>query len=986
MAPLTWRNVDGPSFSGSNDMWKVAASLMNSGIESARNGLKDFRDITRDEQSAALMQQVAAAGNDPAAIQAALAGANPAYLSEDAIKFANNQPGVFLDRTGKQLANEGQTTTNRYNSQGIDIRAYDFGRKQTEDQRADANLAARPQALADAQTLWADMNSNDPAVRSSAMARQGDFLKTNGAALGINDAAGFNTFMQNGMRYQDQQILTDTNRLGYAKTLDDAITNNDAKSIMGGALSLYGNPDKAIAVISGDPRIDPTTKAETIKQLTAYKAAVPGKTAADSVLDNSTLFPGAKPAQSVLPGYDPAKAPPARRSNVDNVLQGLVDKTEGAGRYDTLYGHAQDKGPLAGVDVSKMTIGDLKQFAARDGAYGQTQTAKLGYLATPMGRYQIVGQTLQATAKKLGLGDDVVFTPEVQDAMFNKIASDAISGPKTMEGKMAALRGQWEGFKNVSDAQLSAAITAYQNGSPLDLNNLQRGEVTGLYSGQNTVAAQQDYNAYLAQNPAAALLGDYPNNPAADPRKVADASQLLLNSAAPSNTTLDTSTTNVTAPVAADRKVDAATLLAQQAATGVTPADDTAAQTLARDAAAQTDSNNAALNAGLSQTTETPPAKTEDLSKDVQIAGNITVPGIKDSDTNFGRFANDREAEVKRAREYIANQMPNPGSDMLSSAWDYFTADQPTSKANSELRAQQDKAQDWYRSDVAQKYFSENPSQLLVAKENPLKFAQEFGKTPTQAAYANPAQTQETSSTPKTPEQEQQAQITMAQTRTRALNNAETIDQMFSAVNNTAALNQTNQQYQSIADAVQKKEFAGESAAETAARLTSKGGKDGTGSGVLSEYKHSEVTSAIQKIRDRLGVSPAIAGALLLETGNYDQGFLGWGQGYDVRDMDKVEALWRNYQRTANASNGISALTNSDLTKYQQTQVANLQKQVTDAEATLKAAIADPNTDPAKVALYQQQLAQLPLRTKELLNNIMGSGALNNNLVTKPTR
>lgn len=962
MAPLTWRNVNGPSFSGSNDMWKVAASLMNSGIESARNGLKDFRDITKEEQSAALMAKVAAAGNDPAAIQAALAGANPAYLDPAAIKFANYQPGVFLDRAGKQLSNEGQGITNRYNSQGIDIRAYDFGRKQVEDQRMDANLAARPNALAEGQKLWADMNSQDPAIRSAALARQGDFLKTNGAALGINDAAGFNTFMQNGMRYQDQQILTDTNRLGYAKTLDDAITNNDAKSIMGGALSLYGNPDKAIAVISGDPRIDPTTKAETIKQLNAYKAAVPGKSAADSVLDNSTLFPGAKPAQSVLPGYDPAKAPPARRSNVGNVLQGLVDRTEGAGRYDTLYGHAQDKGPLAGVDVSKMTIGDLKRFAAKDGAYGQTQTAKLGYLATPMGRYQIVGQTLQATAKKLGLGDDVVFTPEVQDAMFNKIASDAISGPKTMEGKMAALRGQWEGFKNVSDAQLSAAITAYQNGSPLDLNNLQRGQVTGLYSGDPVIDAQRQYQAAQAQNPAV------------NPTAVKAAQDQLLGgmpNQLPNQTAGQTSL-NVQAPVAAGKSVDASTLLAQQAAndTSVKPtvAADPAAQLIA-DASTQTASNNAALDAGLSQT-----PKTEDLSKDVKVDDQITIPGINDSRTGFDRdIRNNRQVAVNRAIEKIRMKTlgsgGSPGANALNSTWDYFFSDQKTADANAADRQKGSDANAWYQSDAAKTYFQNNPSQLKAALADPVGFANTVGKTATQQQQeARPATTTTTAN------------------RTRALNNAETVDQMFSAVNNTAALNQTNQQYQSIADAIQKKEFAGESAAETAARLTAKAGKDGAAGGVLAEYKHSEVTSAIQKIRNRLGVSPAIAGALLLETGNYYKGFLGFGEGYNVRDMDKVETLWKNYQRTANAANGIASLTASDLTKYQTTQVANLQKQVTEAQATLKAAIADPNVDPAKKALYEQQLAQLPERTRALLNNIVASGAVNNNLATKPAR
>ena len=74
MAPLTWRNVDAPSFSGPNEIWKLAATLMNQGFDSARRGINDFRDITTEEQSAALMQQVIGAGNDPAAIQAAVAG------------------------------------------------------------------------------------------------------------------------------------------------------------------------------------------------------------------------------------------------------------------------------------------------------------------------------------------------------------------------------------------------------------------------------------------------------------------------------------------------------------------------------------------------------------------------------------------------------------------------------------------------------------------------------------------------------------------------------------------------------------------------------------------------------------------------------------------------------------------------------------------------------------------------------------------------
>jgi hypothetical protein len=111
-----------------------------------------------------------------------------------------------------------------------------------------------------------------------------------------------------------------------------------------------------------------------------------------------------------------------------------------------------------------MTIGALKQFSSSDGQYGRAQKARLGYLATPMGRYQIVGSTLAATAKEMGLPDNTVFTPDVQNAMFNHLVDKRISGPRTMQGKIDGLRAEWEGFKHVSDAQLSQAITAYENG------------------------------------------------------------------------------------------------------------------------------------------------------------------------------------------------------------------------------------------------------------------------------------------------------------------------------------------------------------------------------------------------------------------------------------------------------------------------------------------------------------------------------------------
>lgn len=117
MAPLTWRNVDSPSFASANQLYSLSAELMNRGFNSASRGLDKFREITTDEQSARLMQDVMAAGNDPAAIQQAATRSNSAFLSPEALRFANAQPGVLLGRQQAQ-ANLGltglQTEASRY--------------------------------------------------------------------------------------------------------------------------------------------------------------------------------------------------------------------------------------------------------------------------------------------------------------------------------------------------------------------------------------------------------------------------------------------------------------------------------------------------------------------------------------------------------------------------------------------------------------------------------------------------------------------------------------------------------------------------------------------------------------------------------------------------------------------------------------------------------------------------------------------------------
>lgn len=152
-------------------------------------------------------------------------------------------------------------------------------------------------------------------------------------------------------------------------------------------------------------------------------------------------------------------------------LLGLLRQHEGAGNPSTLFGHSQRSGgPFAGVDVSKMTIGQLRDFSRPDGAYGQWVKGQVGRVATPMGFGQIVGTTMRNTADALGLPDETVFDGATQSRMVNHLASQRLGSATTPQGKRAAIRAEWEGLKNVSDAELDRAIADFEQSGGIDPN------------------------------------------------------------------------------------------------------------------------------------------------------------------------------------------------------------------------------------------------------------------------------------------------------------------------------------------------------------------------------------------------------------------------------------------------------------------------------------------------------------------------------------
>ncbi|WP_237352203.1 MULTISPECIES: lytic murein transglycosylase [unclassified Rhizobium] len=140
-----------------------------------------------------------------------------------------------------------------------------------------------------------------------------------------------------------------------------------------------------------------------------------------------------------------------------------VDKTEGAGDYDTLFGNAQ-KGKFAGTNVSGMPIRDVIAFTDPSGPYAQWVKSEIGRVATPAGRHQIVGTTLRNAVNDMGLDVNAPFNRATQDSIAAHLARNRIASANTPQGKIAALRSEWHGFNNVPDAQMLQIVNDLENG------------------------------------------------------------------------------------------------------------------------------------------------------------------------------------------------------------------------------------------------------------------------------------------------------------------------------------------------------------------------------------------------------------------------------------------------------------------------------------------------------------------------------------------
>lgn len=171
------------------------------------------------------------------------------------------------------------------------------------------------------------------------------------------------------------------------------------------------------------------------------------------------------PAPGILPPIRD-DAPP----NWERIRNGIF-AGESGGDYNALFGYQNRKGgKFSNIKLTEMTVDQAIAFADPQGPYGQWVKTQVGRVATPMGAYQIVGTTLRAMKRELGLRGDEVMTPEFQEFL----------------GQQIYLRqgtGAWEGYKGPRDSFSPA---------PSDRDAPDMGGTVRGYTGQGQVAVGDD--------------------------------------------------------------------------------------------------------------------------------------------------------------------------------------------------------------------------------------------------------------------------------------------------------------------------------------------------------------------------------------------------------------------------------------------------------------------------------------------------------------
>lgn len=256
MAPLTWRNVDAPSFAGVNQALQMGAQSLDGSFQALSKALGRFSDKQQQNQSGSILADIAKYSNI-GDLNAALMGgvANPGAVTPEVFDRILNARSGSLNNENAQLT--------------IADNRFDFGRKQNETALLDSQRNAMPGASAELAQVRIDMLNPDPEVQRAAQARLPALLGPGGigsaAGLDVNDAF---SIIGGNVDASNAGYANNTNAINFSNVVDGEILNNDSRSIAQRAASQASNPEAAIKAIQQDKTLTLEQQTGAINQIT----------------------------------------------------------------------------------------------------------------------------------------------------------------------------------------------------------------------------------------------------------------------------------------------------------------------------------------------------------------------------------------------------------------------------------------------------------------------------------------------------------------------------------------------------------------------------------------------------------------------------------------------------------------------------------------------------------------------------------------------
>jgi len=138
--------------------------------------------------------------------------------------------------------------------------------------------------------------------------------------------------------------------------------------------------------------------------------------------------------------------------------------TAGPEGYKTILGNAQDQ---FNIDITTKTVDELIEFSRIGGPFAEFSKRQVGRVATPMGKYQIVGTTLKELKKKEGLSGQEIFDENLQDRLFVSLLEkrglrEFQRGFIDKATFVKRLQNEWEGLKK-SSRSLEQTVAQLEN-------------------------------------------------------------------------------------------------------------------------------------------------------------------------------------------------------------------------------------------------------------------------------------------------------------------------------------------------------------------------------------------------------------------------------------------------------------------------------------------------------------------------------------------